>query len=99
LNHGSAGLGTANPLNAERFRIGAGIDAVHVPFEGTPENATELLAGRLDCFFCPVKICLPLINDGRMVALAMGSSKRSAVLPDLPTTVELGVPGSDYGRT
>jgi tripartite-type tricarboxylate transporter receptor subunit TctC len=88
--------GTLNQLNAERFRIGADIDAVHVPFKGTPENLTELLAGRLDYFFCPVNICLPLINDGRLVALAMGSSKRSAVLPNLPTTVELGVPDSNY---
>ena len=96
LNYGSAGVGTANQLNAERFRIGAGIDAVHVPFKGTPEVVTELLAGRLDYFFCPVNICLPLINDGRLVALAMGSSRRSAVLPDLPTTVELGVPDSNY---
>ncbi|MFO1083191.1 MAG: tripartite tricarboxylate transporter substrate binding protein [Reyranellaceae bacterium] len=96
LNYGSAGIGTANQLNAERFRIGAGIDAVHVPFKGTPENLTELMAGRLDYFFCPVTICLPLIKDGRLVALAMGSSRRSAVLPDLPTTVELGVPDSNY---
>jgi tripartite-type tricarboxylate transporter receptor subunit TctC len=96
LNYGSAGIGTANQLNAERFRIGADIDAVHVPFKGTPENLTELLAGRLDYFFCPVNICLPLINDGRLVALAMGSSRRSAVLPNLPTTVELGVPDSNY---
>lgn len=96
LNYGSAGIGTANQLNAERFRIGAGIDAVHVPFKGTPEVLTELLAGRLDYFFCPVTICLPLINDRRLVALAMGSSRRSAVLPDLPTTVELGVPDSNY---
>lgn len=96
LNYGSAGVGTANQLNAERFRIGADIDAVHVPFKGTPEVLTELLAGRLDYFFCPVNICLPLINDGRLVALAMGSTRRSAVLPDLPTTVELGVPDSNY---
>lgn len=96
LNYGSAGVGTANQLNAERFRIGADIDAVHVPFKGTPEVLNELLAGRLDYFFCPVNICLPLINDGRLVALAMGSTRRSAVLPDLPTTVELGVPDSNY---
>lgn len=96
LNYGSAGVGTANQLNAERFRIGAGIDAVHVPFKGTPEVLTELLAGRLDYFFCPVNICLPLIVDGRLVAIAMGSTRRSAVLPDLPTTVELGVPDSNY---
>ena len=96
LNYGSAGIGTANQLNAERFRVGAGIDAVHVPFKGTPENVTELMAGRLDYFFCPVNVCLPLISDKRLVALGMGSSKRAAALPDLPTTVELGVPDSDY---
>ena len=96
LNYGSAGIGTANQLNAERFRVGAGIDAVHVPFKGTPEVVTELLSGRIDYFFCPINVCLPLINQKRVLALAMGSSRRSAALPDLPTTLELGVPESDY---
>jgi len=96
LNYGSAGVGTANQLNAERFRIGAGIDAVHVPFKGTPEVINELLAGRIDYFFCPINVCLPLIGTKRVVALAMGSSRRSAALPELPTTLELGVPDSDY---
>ena len=96
LNYGSAGVGTANQLNAERFRIGAGIDAVHVPFKGTPEVMNELLAGRIDYFFCPINVCLPLIEAKRVVALAMGSSRRSAALPELPTTLELGVPASDY---
>ena len=96
LNYGSAGLGTANQLNAERFRVGAGIDAVHVPFKGTPEVVSEVLAGRIDYFFCPVNVCVPLINDKRLLALGMGSSRRSVALPDLPTTVELGVPESDY---
>jgi len=96
LNYGSAGIGTANQLNAERFRVGAGIDAVHVPFKGTPEVVTELLAGRIDYFFCPINVCPPLINQKRLLALGMGSGRRSAALPDLPTTVELGVPESDY---
>ena len=96
MNYGSAGIGTANQLNAERFRVGAGIDAVHVPFKGTPEVVTELMAGRIDYFFCPINVCLPLINEKRVIALGMGSSRRSAALPDLPTTVELGVPESDY---
>ncbi|CAN5474989.1 tripartite tricarboxylate transporter substrate binding protein [soil metagenome] len=96
LNYGSAGVGTANQLNAERFRIGAGIDAVHVPFKGTPEALNEVLAGRVDYYFCPVNVCVPMIREKRLLALAMGSSKRSAALPDLPTTVELGVPNSDY---
>jgi tripartite-type tricarboxylate transporter receptor subunit TctC len=96
LNYGSAGVGTANQLNAERFRIGAGIDAVHVPYKGTPEVMNELLGGRIDYFFCPINVCLPLIEAKRVVALAMGSSRRSAALPELPTTLELGVPESDY---
>jgi len=96
LNYGSAGVGTANQLNAERFRIGAGIDAVHVPFKGTPEALTEVLAGRVDYYFCPVNVCVPMIREKRLLALGMGSSKRSAALPDLPTTLELGVPNSDY---
>jgi tripartite-type tricarboxylate transporter receptor subunit TctC len=96
LNYASAGVGTANQLNAERFRIGAGIDAVHVPFKGTPEALTEVLAGRVDYYFCPVNVCVPMIREKRLLALGMGSSKRSAALPDLPTTLELGVPNSDY---
>lgn len=96
LNYASAGVGTANQLNAERFRVGAGIDAVHVPFKGTPEALTEVMAGRVDYYFCPVNVCLSLINDKRLLALAMGSTKRSAVLPDLPTTLELGIAESNY---
>jgi tripartite-type tricarboxylate transporter receptor subunit TctC len=96
LNYGSAGVGTANQLNAERFRIGAGIDTVHVPYKGTPEVINELLGGRIDYFFCPINVCLPLIEAKRVVALGMGSSRRSAALPGLPTTLELGVPESDY---
>ena len=96
LNYGSAGVGTANQLNAERFRSGAGIDAVHVPFKGTPEALTEVMAGRVDYYFCPVNVCVPMIREKRLLALGMGSSKRSAALPDLPTTLELGVANSDY---
>ncbi len=96
LNYASAGVGTANQLNAERFRVGAGIDAVHVPFKGTPEALNEVMAGRVDYYFCPVNVCLSLINEKRLLALAMGSTKRSAVLPGLPTTVELGIAESNY---
>src|SRR5262249_21372701 len=96
LNYASAGIGTATQLNAERFRLGAGIDAVHVPFKGTPEALTEVMTGRVDYYFCPVNAVLPLIADGKLLALAMGSTKRSAALPDLQTTLEAGIPNSDY---
>lgn len=96
FTYASAGIGTATQLNAERFRLGAGVDAVHVPFKGTPEALTEVLAGRVDYYFCPVNAVLPMIADGKLLALAMGSTKRSAALPNVPTTLEEGVANSDY---
>jgi tripartite-type tricarboxylate transporter receptor subunit TctC len=96
LNYASAGAGSATQLNAERFRLGAGIDATHVPYKGTPEALSDIMAGRVDYYFCPVVNALPLVKDGRLLALAVGSSKRSSALPAVPTTEEAGVPNSDY---
>ena len=96
INYASAGAGSATHLNAEKFRIGAGIDAVHIPFKGSPEAITEVMTGRIDYYFSPVVSALPQIKDGRLLALAVGSPRRSSVLPDVPTTVEAGVPNSDY---
>ena len=96
LNYGSAGNGSATHMNAEVFRLAAGIDAQHVAFRGTPEAMTETMAGRIDWFFAPMVSALPLIKDGKLKALAVGTAKRSSVLPDVPTTVEAGVPGSEF---
>ena len=96
LNSASVGIGSATHLNAERFRLGAGIDTVNIPFKGSPEALTEVTTGRIDYYFCPVNTALPYIKDGRVFALAAGSTKRSVALPELPTTLELGIPNSDY---
>ena len=96
MTYASAGAGSATQLNAERFRLGAGIDGVHVPFKGTPEALTEVITGRVDIYFCPVISVLQFIKEGRLLGLAVGSSKRSSALPDLQTTLEAGVPNSDY---
>jgi tripartite-type tricarboxylate transporter receptor subunit TctC len=96
LNYGSAGTGSATHMNAEKFRVMAGFEAVHVPFKGTPEAMTETMTGRIDFFFAPLVSALPLIKDGKVLALAVGSASRSPLLPEVPTTVEAGVPGSDY---
>src|SRR5712691_620837 len=96
MNSASVGIGSATHLNAERFRLGAGIDVVNVPFKGTPEALTEVMTGRVDYYFCPVNAALPFLKDGKLLGLAVGSKKRSLALPDLPTTLELGVPSSDY---
>jgi tripartite-type tricarboxylate transporter receptor subunit TctC len=96
VNFASAGLGSATHLNAEKFRLRAGIDAVHIPFKGSPEALVDVMTGRVHYYFCPVAPAIPFIKDGKLVALAVGSAKRSSALPDVPTTVESGVPGSDY---
>ena len=96
LNFGSAGVGSATHMNEEKFRIKAGIEVTHVPFRGTPEALAEVIAGRIDAFFAPLVAALPLIKDGKVLALAVSTPARSATLPDLPTTVEAGVAGSEY---
>jgi len=96
FNYASAGNGSATHMNAEVFRHAAGIQAQHVPFKGTPEAMSETMAGRIDWFFAPMVSCLPLVKDGRLQALAVGTARRSAVLPQVPTTVEAGVPNSEY---
>ena len=96
LNYGSAGSGSATHMNAEIFRMSAKFNAQHVPFKGTPEVLTEVAAGRLDFFFAPLSSALPLIKDGRLQALAVGTAQRSPLLPEVPTTLEAGFPQSDY---
>lgn len=96
LNFASAGQGSATHLNAEKFRMRAGIDTVHIPFKGSPEALVDVMTGRVLYYFCPVAPAIPFIRDGRLLALAVGSAQRSSILPDIPTTIEAGVPGSDY---
>ena len=96
MNAASAGMGSATHLNAERFRLGAGIEVVHVPFKGTPEALTEVMTGRVDYYFCPVNAALPMLKEGKLLGLAVGSTKRSIALTDTPTTLEAGIPNSDY---
>lgn len=96
LNYASVGVGTATYMNAEKFRIAAGITATHVPYKGSPEAITETMAGRVDYFFAPLVSALPLIKAGRLLPLAVGTTKRASLLPDVPTLIEAGLPKSDY---
>jgi tripartite-type tricarboxylate transporter receptor subunit TctC len=96
FNYGSAGNGSATHMNAEVFRFAAGIQAQHIPFKGTPEALNEVVAGRIDWFFAPMVSALSLVQSGKLKALAVGTAKRSDVLPQVPTTAEAGVPGSEY---
>jgi tripartite-type tricarboxylate transporter receptor subunit TctC len=96
LNYASAGTGSATHMNAEKFKLGAGIEAQHVPFKGTPEALTDVIGGRDDFFFAPMASALPMVKDGKLVPLAVSTAQRSPALPDVPTTLEAGVPNSDY---
>lgn len=96
LNYASVGVGTATYMNAEKFRIATGINALHVPYKGSPEAIAETLAGRMDYFFAPLVSALPMIKAGRLVPLAVGTTKRASLLPDVPTLMEAGVAKSDY---
>src|SRR5581483_2616454 len=92
----SAGIGSSTHMNLEKFRIAAGIDVLHVPLKGAPEALTEVLTGRADMYFALTFQAVPYVREGKLVALAMGSPKRSALMPEVPTTVEAGYPNSDY---
>jgi tripartite-type tricarboxylate transporter receptor subunit TctC len=92
----SLGVGSAVYMSAERFRISAGYEAVNVPFKGGAEGLTEVIANRVDYYFCPIATALSFIRDGTLVALAVSSPKRSPQLPDVPTTLEAGFADSDY---
>jgi tripartite-type tricarboxylate transporter receptor subunit TctC len=96
LNFASAGVGAASHLAAERFRISAGFTAQHIPFRGPVEALTEVMTGRIDFYFLPVAPALPLINEGKVVALAVSTAKRARALPNVPTTVEAGLKDASY---
>jgi tripartite-type tricarboxylate transporter receptor subunit TctC len=96
FNFASVGVGSAVHLSAERFRIAAGYEAVHIPFKGGAEALTEVIAGRVEYYFCPIATALPHIRDGRLLGLAVSSPKRASALPDVPTTLEAGYADSDY---
>ena len=96
LNYGSAGVGSGTHINGEKFKLATGIDVVHVPYKGTPEALTDTMTGRINYFFSPISAALPHVRDGKLVALAVSTAKRSSVLKDTPTIAESGVPGFDY---
>jgi tripartite-type tricarboxylate transporter receptor subunit TctC len=96
LTYASAGAGSGTHMNAEKFRLHAKFDALHIPYKGTPEALNDTMTGRVDFFFAPVVSALSIVRDGKLVALAVGSRKRASVLPDVPTTQEAGYPGSAY---
>jgi tripartite-type tricarboxylate transporter receptor subunit TctC len=96
LNFASAGVGAASHIAGERFRIAAGLNVQHVPYRGPNEAFTDVLAGRIDYYFLPIAPALPMIAQNRLVALAVSTPKRVALLPDVPSIIEAGYPDATY---
>jgi tripartite-type tricarboxylate transporter receptor subunit TctC len=96
LSYASAGVGSATHWAAERLRVTAGFAGVHVPFRGGPEALTEVIAGRVDFTCMGMSSALPFIRDGSLLPLAVSSARRSSALPEVPTSLEAGLPDSDY---
>lgn len=96
MNFASAGQGSATHLNAEKFKMAARIEATNVPFKGSAEAVNEVIAGRVDYYFSPIAPVIGQIKGGALQPLAVGSPRRASALPDVPTTAEAGVPGSEF---
>jgi tripartite-type tricarboxylate transporter receptor subunit TctC len=96
LNFASAGVGSASHMAGERLRLAADIKAQHIPFRGPIEAFTEVMAGRVDYYYLPIAPALPNIQNGKVVALAVSTPKRSSLLPDVPTVREAGYPTAAY---
>jgi tripartite-type tricarboxylate transporter receptor subunit TctC len=93
LNYGAIGLGATSYLSAELFKAMAGVDIQFVSYSATTLSLTDLITGRIQMVIDNLISFLPVIKDGRVRALGMGTAARSPLLPDLPTISEAGVPG------
>ena len=93
VRYGSSGPGSASHLAGELFASMAGVDLLHVPYKGTGQALTDLLAGHIDLMFAPAQTVMPQIESGKLIALAQTGAKRSEALPNIPTVTEAGLPG------
>jgi tripartite-type tricarboxylate transporter receptor subunit TctC len=93
LDYGTGGNGSVSHLSTEQFRALAGIQLTHVPYKGSSQSLADILSGRLQIMFDNLPIVLPSVRAGKLKALAVGTRKRSAIVPEVPTMIEAGVPG------
>src|SRR5262245_51257300 len=93
LNYASAGVGSFQHLGGELFKLTAGVDIVHVPYKGGGPAMQDVISGHVKIMFSSLIQTTPFIKSGQLKALGTGGAKRTAVLPDVPTISEAGVPG------
>jgi len=96
LNFASAGIGSASHIAGERFRLAADLNVQHVPYRGPNEAFADVMTGRIDFYFVPIAPAVPMIAQGRVIALAVSTPKRAPLLPDVPTIAEAGYPDATY---
>jgi tripartite-type tricarboxylate transporter receptor subunit TctC len=87
---------SAQHLGSELFKLRAGIDLLFIPYKGNGPALTDLLGGQLDTAFNTVAITLPLVQTGKLRALAVAGERRSKLAPDVPTMIEAGLPGFSF---
>ena len=93
VRFGSSGPGSASHLSGELFASMVGVNLLHVPYKGTGQALTDLLAGHIDLMFAPAQTVMPQIDSGKLIALAQTGPKRSEALPNMPTVSEAGLTG------
>ena len=92
LTYASTGIGSAPHMSGELFMQNTGAKLVHVPYQGSPQAATDLLAGRVQVMFSPATAVISLVKSGQLKVLAASTAKRTSVLPEVPTMIEAGMP-------
>ncbi|HEY4143043.1 MAG TPA: tripartite tricarboxylate transporter substrate binding protein [Pseudolabrys sp.] len=97
ISYASSGIGTSPHLSAELFSMMTGVKLVHVPYKGSPQAMTDLMAGQTSMMFVPAPTAVSQLKSGNLIALASTQLKRTATAPDLPTLDELGLKGFDTG--
>ncbi len=95
LSYASGGAGSPGHLSTEQFKKVAGIEMTHVPYKGPAPAIQDVMGGQVDCGFLAGPTVLPHVRGGKLVALAVSGSKRSSLLPEVPTVAEAGFPGFD----
>jgi len=97
LNFGSGGKGIQSHISGEMYKSAVGIDIVHIPYKGTIQSVTDLVAGQIQMVFSDMVPAMPQIKAGKLRAIAVTSVQRSAALPEVPTMIESGIAGFDSG--
>lgn len=95
ISYASGGAGSPGHLSTEQFKTAAGIQMLHIPYKGPAPAMQDVIGGQVDCGFLAGPTVLPHVRGGKLVALAVSGSRRSSLLPEVPTVAESGYPGFD----